>query len=1126
MSEHERAVYKFEITGIDCANCAAKLESKIAEIEGISNVSLSFMNNSLQYECDHDEGKRIEEVRALAAKEEPDAVIVPKGHTHKHHHEDEHHEHYHHHHHHNHEEHDHCEDEETCSCSEHEHHHHHDEETAIFKFEITGIDCANCAAKLESKIAEIEGISNVSLSFMNNSLQYECDHDEGKRIEAEVRALAAKEEPDAVIVSKGHTHKHHHHEDEHHEHHHHHHHNHEEHDHCEDEETCSCSEHEHHHHDDHEEEETAIFKFEITGIDCANCAAKLESKIAEIEGISNVSLSFMNNSLQYECDHDEGKRIEEEVRALAAKEEPDAVIVSKGHMHKHHHHEGEHHHHAHEEHKTERHHETALTRKYRITGIDCADCAARLERKMAETDGVENLSISFINSLLVFDCHDEDLERVEKDLIACADKEEPDAVIEKIESGSTSEYVYRIANIDCADCAEELAVRTAKIPGVVRAEADFMKEALTFECAPRDQKRIEQEMIAMIAKYEPEVAVSAMEAAETKAAPEEDDEDKKMLIRLAIGAVLFIVSVLLQGIPQAAVAIAAWLVLGYDVLLKAVRGIGRGQVFDEHFLMAVATIAAIYLKDYREAAGVMLFYQIGEYFQDLAVRRSRKSIGELMDIRPDYAWVEENGEFIRVSPEQVREGEIICVRPGEKVPLDGIVTKGASCLNTSSLTGESRLQDVDVDDAVISGAVNETGVLEIRVTKEYGESTVAKILELVENTDSRKAKQEKFITKFSRWYTPLVVFSALVTALIVSLIYGDVNEGIRRACTFLVISCPCALVISIPLSFFAGIGGLSGKGILVKGANVIETLANVSQAVFDKTGTLTTGEFTVDKIVDAADESAALYHAACAEYFSNHPLAEGIRNAYHGEIDEKKISDVQELAGRGLSVKVDGAEVLAGNHKLMLEKGIDCEALSEVGSLVYVAYDGKYEGCLVLNDSMKADAVSAIAELHEKGVRSVIVSGDHQDLAEKVGEKAGVDEVYGHCLPQDKVSRVKALCEKGTTVFVGDGVNDAPVLAAADAGFAMGVLGSDAAIEAADVVIMDDSLRKIPLTIKSASRIIRVANENIYGAIGIKLAILALGALGMANMWMAIFADTGVAMLCVLNSMRLLRIKE
>ena len=925
--------------------------------------------------------------------------------------------------------------------SEHNHEHH---ETATYKFEITGIDCADCAAKLESKIAKIEGISNVVLNFMNSSLTYDCDHDEGKRIEEEVRALAAKEEPDAVITSKGHKHHHHHHEEGE-EHHHEHHHDHDH----EHEESCSCDHHHHEHHHD-EEHETATYKFEITGIDCANCAAKLESKIVKIEGISNVVLNFMNSSLTYDCDHDEGKRIEEEVRALAAKEEPDAVITSKGHKHHHHHHEEDHHGHDHGEHD---HHEeevkySARTKKYSAVGIDCADCAAKLEGKIEKIQGISNAHISFMNSILVFDCDDDDLERIEKEIIEIFAREEPDARVSR------------------------------------------------FETAER-----------------------------TKSAVIEEKEDKSMLYRLIAGAVIFISGMLVSGTASTVLVLAAYVVLGWDVLYKAVKGIGRGQLFDEHFLMAVATLAAMYLKEFREAAGVMLFYQIGEYFQDLAVAKSRKSIGELMDIRPDSAVVRRYGEWKETDPDDVRINETILVKPGERVPLDGIVTKGSSSLDTSSLTGESKPRDVDPGDEVISGSVNQTGVLEIRVTKEYGDSTVARILDLVENQESRKSSQENFITKFSRVYTPAVVISAIIVAIAVSLMGYGAEEGIRRACTFLVISCPCALVISIPLSFFAGIGGLSSRGILVKGANLVEPLANVEQIVMDKTGTLTSGHFAVEEVIaEDSMKEKLLEDGAYAESFSNHPIAIGVREAYGKQTDRSLVSDVKEIAGRGMKVVYGGKEVLAGNWKLMQENGIDCEEITSAGTHVYVAADGVYEGCLVLRDQLKEDAAEAIRELKQAGKKCIIISGDNQAVTDSAAAKLGADQAYGECLPEDKVRIIREIMKNGKTAFVGDGVNDAPVLTAADTGFAMGAMGSDAAIEAADVVIMDDQPSKIALAITSAKRILRIANQNIYGAIAVKLLTLAAGAFGLANMWMAIFADTGVAMLCVMNSMRLLRI--
>ncbi len=685
-----------------------------------------------------------------------------------------------------------------------------------------------------------------------------------------------------------------------------------------------------------------------------------------------------------------------------------------------------------------------------------------------------------------------------------------------------TKYKYKIEGIDCASCADSLAQKTCRIDGVEHAEADFMHQTLSFECEPKDKERIAEEMKIMIGEEEPDVVFTETEKIKEKEAEEEEEEGRFMLERLLIGAVLFTVSLFLQGIPQIIAALLSYFILGYDVLWRAIRNMGKGQLFDEHFLMSIATIAAIYLHDWKEAAGVMLFYQIGEYFQDLAVARSRKSIGDLMDIRPEFAMVKVNDAYVKKDPEEVKADDIIRVKPGERIPLDGVVLSGSSSLDTASLTGESKPRDVDVNDEVISGSVNQTGVLEIRVTKEYGESTVAKILNLVENSDSHKAPQEKFITKFAKYYTPIVVFSAIGVAVIVGLLYQDLNVGIARACTFLVISCPCALVISIPLSFFAGIGGLSSHGVLVKGADVIDSLAKVQQVVMDKTGTLTSGKFAVEEVLHAADEKQLLTDAAAAEHFSNHPIAEGIKKACDVTFVDTEIQNVQEIPGRGLKVTYQDREILAGNYKLMTEQNITCQEEETDGTIVYVAENGHFEGALVLRDQLKPDAMQAIGELQKDGRKCIIVSGDNQAVTDKIGKKIGVDQAIGGCLPEDKVSTVQKIMKKGLTAFVGDGVNDAPVIHCADVGFAMGGLGSDAAIEAADVVLMDDAPSKISLAITSAKRVLLIANENIYGAILIKIMTLILGALGIANMWWAIFADTGVAMICVLNSMRLL----
>lgn len=765
-----------------------------------------------------------------------------------------------------------------------------------------------------------------------------------------------------------------------------------------------------------------------------------------------------------------------------------------------------------------------MTYNFKIDGIDCAACAQELEEQIGALDGVSNCRLLFgVHSRLSYEYEGSQAQQIEEQMrkIIAEDQEHP--VITKEQSANEKTYKYNIKNIDCVDCANELAAKTAKIEGVKHAEADFISQTLSFACDPKDRSRITGEMTAMIAKEEPEVEVSEFSPIKTEE-DEEENEGKWMSIRIIVGAVLFTAGLFLQGIPQIIVSLSAYLILGYNVIWKALRNMGRGQLFDENFLMTLATVAAIYLHDWKEAAGVMLFYQIGEYFQDRAVARSRKSIGDLMDIRPEFAMVKENGEYVRKEPEEVAIGDIIRVRPGERVPLDGIVLNGASSLDTASLTGESKPRDVDVNDEVISGSVNQTGVLEIQVTKEYGESTVAKILDLVENSDGHKAPQEKFITKFAKYYTPIVVFSAITVMIVVGILYQNINIGIERACTFLVISCPCALVISIPLSFFAGIGGLSSHGVLVKGADVIDSLAKVEQVIMDKTGTLTSGKFAVEEIRHAQDEKQIIQDAAAAEHFSNHPIAQGIKEACAVSVTDDAVQDVKEIPGRGLQVKYHNDLILAGNEKLMKENNVSYEAENTDGTLVYVARNGVYEGCLVLRDQLKEDALTAVRQLQKDGRKCIIVSGDNQAVTDAIGKKLGVDQAVGGCLPEDKVSTVETLMKKGLTAFVGDGVNDAPVIHVADVGFAMGGLGSDAAIEAADVVLMDDSPSKISLAITSAKRILKIANENIYGAIVIKLMTLILGAFGIANMWWAIFADTGVAMICVLNSMRLLYI--
>ena len=621
-------------------------------------------------------------------------------------------------------------------------------------------------------------------------------------------------------------------------------------------------------------------------------------------------------------------------------------------------------------------------------------------------------------------------------------------------------------------------------------------------------------------------------------------KQKKNLIRIIIAAVLliFIKLVSLPAWLSVVLYLASYIVIGYDILRKAFKGILNKQVFDENFLMAVATVGAIALAVYErsadlsEAVAVMLFYQIGELFQSYAVGKSRRNISALMDIRPDYANIEKDGQLERVDPDEVEIGSVIVVQPGEKVPIDGTVIEGTSSLNTSALTGESLPRDVAVGDEIISGCINMTGVLKIRTSKAFGESTVSKILELVESSGARKSRAESFISRFARVYTPVVCYSALALAVLPPVIRlimgmgGEWSTWIYRALTFLVISCPCALVISIPLSFFAGIGGASHEGILIKGSNYLETMSQVKTMVFDKTGTLTQGVFEVSGIHHSAIEDEKLIeYAALAECASSHPISQSLRRAYGKEIDRERVTDIQEVSGKGVIAKVDGVSVAAGNDKLMAQLGIEAIPCRSVGTVIHIAIDGKYSGHILISDVEKPDAKDAIAALKRAGVtKTVMLTGDADKVAQYTAKNLGVDEVYSELLPGDKVDKVEMLLSKlegrGKLAFVGDGINDAPVLSRADIGIAMGAMGSDAAIEAADIVLMDDDPMKIAKGIKISRKCIRIVHENIVFALVIKFACLLLGALGIANMWAAIFADVGVMVLAVLNAIRALRV--
>ena len=703
--------------------------------------------------------------------------------------------------------------------------------------------------------------------------------------------------------------------------------------------------------------------------------------------------------------------------------------------------------------------------------------------------------------------------------------------------------IFLLKGLDCPNCSAKIEKEVGELDGVQSSVVNLMKQTLTINVTQTAADTIASQIETVVHSHEPDVEVS--EIVQESYIPEKkqeanesyNNEDKKLTVRLATGAAIYAIGMVLTVFAKVPLPIeltfliVSYVILGGDVVWQAVRNISKGRVFDEHFLMSVSTIGAFVIGEYPEAVAVMLFYQVGEFFQSLAVKRSRKSISDLMDIRPDSATVRRNGELITISPENVSIGEIIIVKPGEKIPLDGVVLDGDSMLDTRALTGESVPRSVHKGDEALSGCMNQTGVLTIKTTKAFGESTVSKIIDLVENASSRKAPTENFITTFARYYTPVVVILAAILAILPPIILGGGwTEWIRRGFVFLVVSCPCALVISIPLTFFGGIGAASKRGVLVKGSNYLEALNNVSVIVFDKTGTLTKGVFNVTDILPANgfSKEQVLEYAAEAESFSNHPIAKSILAAYEKEIDQSVISDYKEISGYGISVMAGEKKVFAGNTKLMDTECIEYTTCENAGTKVYLAVDGQYAGCILITDEVKPDSKKAISDLKHIGVeKTVMLTGDDEKIGKSVAEELQLDKYYAQLLPDQKVEKVELLDSKkrpgSKLAFVGDGINDAPVLARADVGIAMGGLGSDAAIEAADVVLMTDEPSKLVDAIEVAKATKQIVMQNIVIALGIKSVFLILGALGIAGMWEAVFGDVGVTIIAVLNAMRILK---
>ena len=691
------------------------------------------------------------------------------------------------------------------------------------------------------------------------------------------------------------------------------------------------------------------------------------------------------------------------------------------------------------------------------------------------------------------------------------------------------EIVLELKGLDCASCASKIEKLTQNIDGVDDVNLDFVSNTLRVKLMDSNlSEMVIGEIKDIVGRLEPDVVISQRDE-ETH---DHGNIDREGIVKIIVAGVLFIMPLLfkLEGMPRFAIYAVAYLVIGADILMRAARNVMAGQPFDEYFLMSIATIGAFIIREYPEGVAVMLFYQIGELFQGMAVNHSRRSISSLLDIRPDYANLDRDGKIDMVDPRDVHIGDHIIVKPGEKVPLDGLIVEGSSSFDTSNITGESLPRTAVEGDRILSGFVNNEGLIRVQVEKEFGESTVSKILDLVENASSKKAPTENFITKFARYYTPVVVFTALAIGLIPPLFFGlDMRDWAYRAFVFLVISCPCALVISIPLGFFGGIGGASKKGILIKGGNYLEGLNDIDTIVLDKTGTITKGIFKVTDIdvYDELSKDAILELAAHGEAYSNHPIAVSIMEAYGGEVDKNRIADYLEIAGKGIKVKIDGQEVLLGNRQLLEDHAIDVQESQSIGTIIHIGMNKVHMGTIIVSDELKDGVAESIEDMKSLGIqRTIMLSGDNSDIAKKVGELVAVDEVYGDLLPQDKVEIFERIMEesKGKVAFVGDGVNDAPVLARADIGIAMGGLGSDAAIEASDIVIMTDEIGKIATGLKISKNTKKIVTQNILFALGIKLIVLGLGAFGIATMWEAVFADVGVSIIAILNSIRALRI--
>ena len=933
-------------------------------------------------------------------------------------------------------------------------------------FILKGLDCPNCSAKIEKEVGALPGVESSVVNLMQQTLTVQSEKSADATLAEQVETIVHSHEPDVEVSEKT---------------------------------------------------ELAVTKvYLLKGLDCPNCSAKIEKEVGELGGVASSTVNLMNQTLTVQAGASVATSLLDTVTTIVHSHEPDVEVSEKT--------------------------EPAVTKVYLLKGLDCPNCSAKIEKEVGELGGVASSTVNLMNQTLTVQAGASVATSLLDTVTTIVHSHEPDVeVSEKTEPAVTK--VYLLKGLDCPNCSAKIEKEVGELDGVTSSTVNLMNQTLTVQAGTSVAASLLDTVTTIVHSHEPDVEVSEKQLEATAPVKKDEkaavynDEDKKRTIRLAVGAVVYAIGMALTvfaklpTLAELAFLIVAYVILGWDVVWQAVKNITRGQVFDEHFLMSVSTIGAFAIGEYPEAVAVMLFYQVGEFFQSLAVKRSRKSISDLMDIRPDSATVKRNGVLQVVSPESVAVGEIIVVKPGEKIPLDGIVVDGESMLDTKALTGESVPRSIRKGDEALSGCINQSGLLTLKVTKSFGESTVSKITDLVENASARKAPTENFITTFARYYTPVVVGMAAVLAIIPPLVLGGGwSEWLRRGFVFLIVSCPCALVISIPLTFFGGIGAASKRGVLVKGSNYLEALNKVSVVVFDKTGTLTKGVFEVANIIPAAgyQKEQVLEYAAQAESYSNHPIAKSILAAYGKPIDQKQFSGFEEISGHGISVMVQGKKVLAGNSKLMESEKIAYAACDAAGTKFYVAADGSYVGCILIADEVKPDSKCAIAELKKIGVeKTVMLTGDDERIGKSVADELGLDAYYAQLLPDQKVEKLEMLDKQkrqgSKLAFVGDGINDAPVLARADVGIAMGGLGSDAAIEAADVVLMTDEPSKLVEAIDVAKATKRIVMQNIVIALGIKSVFLVLGALGMAGMWEAVFGDVGVTIIAVLNAMRILK---